>query len=660
MKNIFLTAKLNILFIIIILYFNINKKYILFSDGTYNSTFLGEFYLFNNTNIFGQKVQYLNIFDLKYLFSFKYNIIKIEYKFGLYEYDKKIISPSQFFIKNINFICSIKIFNNNISINSLPNIYEDKYYKCVEYYEINEKINFGIKIYERNENNDNYRNIQDDFIFLFKENIVNYNEYEYRNNSLFEPHILIEKHTNKIKKMNDYRYNKALKLEKSYIRFPYFLLRRFSVLNENIWNYGNIYDSYFCFCKGFNCLKVIISQKCKYYFNLNIINNNRNVYNKTDYLFVDFIFSELSSDDAFPVFKEMFNQNLPVHYMTENIDIYNEFGANKNKCGSIIYVNKNNYTINGDFIEKYLTLFLKLKEVISGGGINFNYINNLFYNIEYISLISITHGVCFFKYFLYEDYNCYGLKRIDKLLIPPSKKIISMAKKYGWKDENLIKLNLPKWDKYNINNSFFTNCENKEFKNNSIFFLFTWREIKKNQEISPFYFQNINNLLRNGNLKESLDKKNIILYFTLHHKIDNYKRHINIFKKYKYLKFIDEKEISKCLAETSLVISDFSSIIFDSIYKGKPFVIYIPDANDPNIKKIYSKRYFELINSMKNGTIEFKNIYFNIIDTINKILYYINNNFLLDEELKNFYISLELKKEKENINNFMNYLKNQI
>jgi hypothetical protein len=255
--------------------------------------------------------------------------------------------------------------------------------------------------------------------------------------------------------MNDYRYNKTLKLEKSYIRFPYFLLRRFSVLNENTWNYGNIYDCYFCFCKGFNCLKIKISQKCKYYFNLNIINNNRNVYNKTDYLFVDFIFSELSSDDAFPIFKEMFNQNLPVHYMTESIDIFNEFGANKNKCGSIIYVNKNNYTINGDFIEKYLTLFLKLKEVISGGGINFNYINNLFYNIEYISLISITHGVCFFKYFLYEDYNCYGLKRIDKLLIPPSKKIISMAKKYGWKDENLIKLNLPKWDKYTILKIFF-------------------------------------------------------------------------------------------------------------------------------------------------------------------------------------------------------------
>ena len=174
--------------------------------------------------------------------------------------------------------------------------------------------------------------------------------------------------------MNDYRYNKTLKLEKSYIRYPYFLLRRFSVLNENIWNYGKIYDSYFCFCKGFNCLNVKISQKCKYYFNLNIINNNRNVYKKTDYLFVDFIFSKLSSDDAFPVFKEMFNENLPVHYMTESIDIFNEFCANKNKCGSIIYVNKNNYTINGDFIEKYLTLFLKLKEVISGGGKNFNYI----------------------------------------------------------------------------------------------------------------------------------------------------------------------------------------------------------------------------------------------------------------------------------------------
>lgn len=367
----------------------------------------------------------------------------------------------------------------------------------------------------------------------------------------------------------------------------------------------------------------------------------------------------MSSDDAFPVFKEMYYQNLPVHYLTENNEIYKEFCSNKNECNSIIYVDKNNFTINGNFIEKYLSLFLKLKVVISGGGTYFNYINNLFYNIEYITFISITHGVCYFKYFLYEDNACYGVNRIDKLLIPPSEKIITVAKKFGWKEENIIKLNLPRWDKYNINNKFIhiSNKKNK-FKKNSIFFLFTWREINKNKKISPFYFKNIRILLLDDNLKQSLKKKNTSLYFSLHHKLYDYKKYIFSFKKHKNFEFVEENNISKCLSQTSLVITDFSSIIFDIIYRSKPFIIYIPDGKDSNITEIYSKNYYQLINSIKNGIIEFENKFFNINDAINKIIYYINNNFELDENLKNFYKNLKIKKEENITQKFINYLKN--
>ena len=65
--------------------------------------------------------------------------------------------------------------------------------------------------------------------------------------------------------------------------------------------------------------------------------------------------------------------------------------------------------------------------------------------------------------------------------------------------------------------------------------------------------------------------------FTLHHKLNQYKMK---FKNNKYIHFIEEKEISHCLSIINLLISDFSSIIFDIIYRRKPFIIYIPDAND--------------------------------------------------------------------------------
>ena len=93
------------------------------------------------------------------------------------------------------------------------------------------------------------------------------------------------------------------------------------------------------------------------------------------------------------------------------------------------------------------------------------------------------------------------------------------------------------------------------------------------------------------------------------------------------------------------------------MYRKKPFIIYIPDSNDPKIKDIYKKEYYYLIELMKNGTINFENKFFNINDTVNKIIFYINNNFNLEPKLKKFYESFDFKME-NNINKFIKYLIN--
>jgi hypothetical protein len=474
---------------------------------------------------------------------------------------------------------------------------------------------------------------------------------------IFDDLIINNKYKSLIEKINNEKLNQTLKLKKSYMKFPLCLLKRFSIGIEK-WSFLHLYNEYFCSCKGIKCLNIQINQNCKYYLYLNIIDNNRNVYIKTDILFIDFIFAELSSDDAFPVFKKMIELNYPVHYITENKDIYNEFCHHQNICLSIILVNKENYKIDGDFLEKYLTLFLKLKQVISGGGIYFGFINNIFYNIEYITFISITHGVCLFKYFLYEDYACYGKRRINKIVIPPSNLVISVAKKYGWKDIDIIKVNLPKWDKYNQNYNLSFDFEKKRnFNNNSIFLLFTWRDIKNNKKISSHYFKNIIYFLVNKILIEALKKKNSILYFSIHHKVKEYNKYKNKFLNNQVIKFVEIKKISECLSKTSLVVTDFSSVIFDLIYKRKPYILYIPDANDPYIEDIYINHYYELIQSMKNGTIFFENLFFDINETINKIIFYINNNFTLDIKLIKFYDNLGIKSD-NNIDKFIKYIIN--
>ena len=91
--------------------------------------------------------------------------------------------------------------------------------------------------------------------------------------------------------------------------------------------------------------------------------------------------------------------------------------------------------------------------------------------------------------------------------------------------------------------------------------------------------------------------------------------------------------------------------------RNKPYIIFIPDSEDTNLDNIYNEDYSNIIKSIRNGTIDFKNTYFDVNSTVKKIIYYINNNFILDNSLKKFYNRFNLSSG-NNINRFIKYLKN--
>jgi CDP-glycerol glycerophosphotransferase (TagB/SpsB family) len=389
----------------------------------------------------------------------------------------------------------------------------------------------------------------------------------------------------------------------------------------------------------------------KYYLYLYFINCNRNIYKKTDYLFSDFSSEHTAPGEAYLIFKEMFKQNLSVHYLTKREDIFKEYMAlSRNNSSYIPIIFDSNY-INGNFLEKYFDLMLRLKIVVSGAKIYS--INNLFYNLEYITFICLTHGISYLKDFLYENY--YSNKIYNKIVLPPSNLIISNAKKFGWEDKDIIRIGLPRWDLFNYyekNINVFYEKENNKKK--SIFIMFTWRELKKNKKISNYYFKNIINLITNKLLNKVLKQNNITLYYSLHHMIEEFKY---LFNSYKYIKYISQEKIIECLNKSDLIITDFSSIIFDIMVRNKPYIIFIPDSEDNNLSNIYTEAYCNIIKCLKNGTINFKNRYFSINSTVKKIIYYINNNFIIDNSLKKFYDKFNLSSG-NNIKGFIMYLKN--
>jgi hypothetical protein len=604
----------------------------------------------NKLNIGEVRNLALNITYLDYSYSLKYKIAEFKYCINFNDEYNNLIVPTKLLIYNIHVICHMRYkmnHYNTYNFESIANIYENKYFCCIENFNIGEKLEFGIKVYNT-ERACNKRHEDLEF-FFFKDNILNFKSLNHINDTKFEPLLINEQYNilkNNILSLNNNFKEQAkqnISLKKAFIIRPICSPKTsLKVLNNN-WKFKNIYNYYFCFCKGESCFSKKVIKKgqiCKYRIYLSIIDQNRYLYNKTDYLLADFYLENLSSDDAYPIFKDMLKRNISAHYMTQKKNIYKKFCGNNEHCQIII----NEMFINGDFLEKFLELILKLKAAIFGNGFySFDY--TIFHNIEYITSINLGHGVKYFKSYLYRE-NATP-RQYNKLVLIPSKKVINVALRYGWKEENIIKVCLPKWDKYD-------KIKSKEIEK-SIFIFFTWRQLKKDKNISFEYINNIIKLINSDILNKKIIEKNISLYYCLHHQFSQYKNMIKI-NQIK-LNYITNDQISETLMKSSLLITDFSSVIFDFIYKRKPIIIYIPDSEDPSIKDNYNINYIKIINNIKNGKMHFENKYNTTEQVINKTIFYIDNNFELESNMKKFYNSFGLKCG-NNTQFFIDYIQN--
>lgn len=612
----------------------------------FNKYYVNDYFKSNDTN-----ADYFNLTYLNFSFSYRFKLVKVEYYFNFYDKNNNTIPPAELVPKRDYHVnCHIEIVNDDIHIDSLADIIDNKYFKCVEFFNVDERIKFGVKLYKIIVKEDidefevEYYNVD-----FFKEGKFRMNNFLIENSDMFHPYVLNDEYValaNRIQagKGRDFR------TMKSYVEYPYCILKRNSVVYENKWFFRNIYNHYFCLCKGKDCIKEKMNQACKFSFYLHIIENNKHLFPKTDYLFNDFFFKDLSTVDAFPIFNEMLKQNQPVHYLTENVNISGQKYAYDDSL-TIVPINRDNCTINGDFIEKFLLLILKLKVVVSARDSLIA--NTLFYTIDYITYIFIGHGVGYFKEFLYRE-KYFPTKKFDKIVLPASEKILSVPKKYGWTDDDFILMNLPRWDNYNLVEDHNNNT------NRSIYMMFSWRDLIKEKDISEHYMANISFILKSKKLNDELAKNKVKLYFGAYYtsKFRSRSKFRKIILKNPYMEYVDQHNISHCLSTAQLVVTDFLSIIFDLMYRKKPYIMFIPDLNDTGLRDIYKPDYVDLIESFKNRTEKIENQFFNPKDVVNKIVYYIKRNFKLDKKLKDLYDSFGLKPEYNNTYKFIEYIKN--
>ena len=122
--------------------------------------------------------------NLSYIFNFRFNIIQVEYNILFYYKNLSLITPSDLSLYyDLHLICHIKDVESNIIIDSLAFILINQYFQCIEFININEKINFGIIIYEQ-KNETSCLNFTH---YFFNNNIFNYDKKFYQKNEFFHP-----------------------------------------------------------------------------------------------------------------------------------------------------------------------------------------------------------------------------------------------------------------------------------------------------------------------------------------------------------------------------------------------------------------------------------------------------------------------------------------
>ena len=274
------------------------------------------------------------------------------------------------------------------------------------------------------------------------------------------------------------------------------------------------------------------------------------------------------------------------------------------------------------FLNKIHKILIKTKYILTSFGELPPVTETFFYEFPQWTYIFIQHGVTYLKESVLKTQYLHP-NQYNKILVTSDKEI-ELFKKYSFPENCLIKGGFPRWD--NLSKII-------ENKDNSILFMFTYRQYQKDFSQS-LYLKNINNLLNNKNLLEFCSQNNTLLYFAPHH-ANFYVNKTYVTANNNYITNIKADNISQYIKKCSCLVTDFSSVSFDFMLQNKPVLYYIPDKNDINLPS-QEKFNIEKIEEKR------KNLY-NLCNTeeelIEKLKYYINNDFQLEDNIKENYSS---------------------
>lgn len=239
--------------------------------------------------------------------------------------------------------------------------------------------------------------------------------------------------------------------------------------------------------------------------------------------------------------------------------------------------------------------------------------------------IMLNHGIGFLK---------NGKQYYDKKHFALNNLIISLSSKhknifteyYGYDDKDIVVTGYPRFD------DMIDESDNSNLKN-LITIMPTYRDKEDNLSEDEFKKTNlffaIKKIISDNNLKSFLEKQNIFLGIYLHQNIQKYNY---LFDSYSTEKILILKQgqynVQKLLKESKLLITDYSSVLFDFVYMNKPFISYQFDY-DEFINSRIDKAFLDFKSDLPGYVVN------NHIDLINLIFDIVNSNYYFPSEHKN-------------------------
>lgn len=303
-----------------------------------------------------------------------------------------------------------------------------------------------------------------------------------------------------------------------------------------------------------------------------------------------------ASDNGYYLFK----------YIRENHPNDSVYYAINKKCSDYKKVSKLGNIINYGSIKHYMYYLVSIN--ISTEDIASP--DNVFFTILHRYLNLYNNRVFLQRGITKDDIKSlhYNKTKFRLFVCGASKEYEYIKNHYGYPNNYVKYLGLPRFDNYN----------DATINNKLILVMPTYRKHISKNITNTLFYKRWNSLLNNNELINFIEENNIMIYFYLHKNMHKYLN--KFYTSSKNIKIIKDEDITNIIKESSLLVTDYSSVYMDFAYMSKPVIYYQFDYKDYR-KSGYREGYF------KYSKDAFGKIILDEEDLIKKIIAYITMDY---------------------------------